>query len=150
MLPTIPPSFEGDVRSFPYHVSDGGRGPGLAKVSPRRFHVWRDGVLGSLLPTESAILVSRDMGDFLAAEANRAWRTETVTVFDPPATEIHDYVELLVDDEIRPGALPSDVSGKRLWRYGPNHLFVSPDLMDSIRARFPDLTFSLGFSGFAG
>src|SRR4051794_21005141 len=91
MLPTVPPSFKGDVRSFPYHVSDGGGGPGLAKVSPRRFHVWRDGVLGSILPTESAILVSRDVGDFLAAEANRAWRTETVTVFDPPATEIHDY-----------------------------------------------------------
>ena len=106
--------------------------------------------MGSILPTASAIVVSRDVGDFLAAEANRGWHAETVTVFDPPATEIHDYVELLVDNEIRPGALPADVSGKRLWRFGSNHLFVSPDLMDSIRARFSDLTFSLGFSGFAG
>ena len=126
------------------------RCPGIAKVSPGRFHIWRDGVLGSMLPTASAILVSRDLGAFLSAEANGRWHTEAVIVFDPPAHEIDGYVELVVEDEIRPGSLPSDVSGKRLWRYGSNHLFVSPDLMDSIQAPFPDLTFSIGFSGLAG
>jgi hypothetical protein len=146
----VPPGLTGNARSFPYFMSDEGRGPRLAKVSPGRFHIWQSGALGSILPTASAILVSSALATFLREEAQAGWRSEPVVVFDPPATEIQDYVELTIDSEIGPESLPSDVSGKRLWRYGPNHLFVSPALMDAIRERFPDLTFSMGLGTFAG
>ena len=148
--------FDGDANAFPYSVHyrplqpSGDSPPGIAKLEDGRFHVWRSGALGILLPTASAILVSRDFASALAAETNVGWHVREVTIRDPPNSEIRGYVELVVDEELEPHSLPSDVSGKRVWRFGLNYLFVSPELAKVLGARFPDLSFARGFSGFAG
>ena len=147
---SIPRGFQGDARAFPYAVGAGSQSASIAKLDVGRFHLYRSGDLTNLLPTPSAILASRDLADLLASEAPEGFRVREVTILDPPHGEVAGYVELLIDREIEPDSLPQDVSGKRVWRYGPNYLFVSPELAEIVGARFPDLTFSMGFSRFAG
>jgi hypothetical protein len=141
---------DGDSRALPYSVEPTGRSAGIFKLGPGRFHVWRPGALGSLLDAAAAILVSRDLADALAAETRAGWRSTEATIFDPQTGDLPGYVELLVDAELGLDALPADVSGKQVWRYGLNTLFVSPDLVSLLGPRFSDLRFSAGFSGFAG
>jgi hypothetical protein len=146
----IPMRFGDDTRTVPYCVeSQVEHPPGIAKLAAGRFHVWRSGDLTSVLSTASAILVSRALADVLASHAEVGWQRREITIVDPPDGEVSGYVELIVDQEIAPDALPSDVSGKRVWRYGADNLFVSPELAGILAARFPDLTFSAGISVFA-
>jgi len=152
----VPRGFESRANTKPYSVqyrasqTSAGRPPGIAKLEEGRFHVWRCGALGTFLPTASAILVSREFASALAAETKAGWRLREVTIRDPPNSEIAGYVELVVEQAIEPHALPPDVSGKQVWRYGLNHLFVSRELATVLSPRFPDLFWSLGFSWFAG
>jgi hypothetical protein len=142
--------FEDQANAQPYSVhyrpsqASAERPPGVAKLEEGRFHVWRSGALGTFLPTASAILVSRGFASALDAETKAGWRIREITILDPPNGEIAGYVELVVDDEIGPHTLPRDVSGKRVWRYRLNSLFVSPELANVLSPLFPDLGFSLG------
>jgi hypothetical protein len=141
--------FEGDERAVPYFVDAGGNPASIAKLDIGRFHLYRSGDLTHLLPTPSAILVSRDVAALLTSQVPAGCRVHEVTILDPPNGEVAGYVELLIDAELEPASLPQDVSGRQVWRYGPNHLFVSPDLAEIISARFPDFTLSMGFLRFA-
>jgi hypothetical protein len=149
-MPPLWIEFDFETAALPICIEPSGDHPGIAKLGEGRFHIWRSGTLGALLSTASAILVSRAFADVLAAETTVGWRIREVTIVDPPAREISGYVEVLVDEELAPGSLPSNLSGKRVWRFGPNHLFASPELAKILGARFPDLLLSLGFSRFAG
>jgi hypothetical protein len=147
---SIPRGFRGDANAFPYSVEAAGDRPGIAQMAEGRFHVWRSGALGNLLPTASAILISRDLAGFLSAETIGGWVVREITIVDPPDGEIRGYVQLVIANELTPDSLPLDVSGNQLWRFGTNHFFVSPDLGRTLATRFDDLLFSLGFSRFAG
>jgi hypothetical protein len=146
----IPEGFEVDERALPCSVEAGGRPASIAKLDIGRFHLYRSGDLTHLLPTPSAILVSHDVAALITSQVQGGCRVREITILDPPNGEVTGYVELLIDAELGPASLPQDVSGKQVWRYGPNHLFVSPDLAEMVSAGFPDLRLSQGFSRFAG
>ena len=149
MVP-ISRGFDGDAPALPYSVESGGRPASIARLEIGRFHLYRTGDLTHLLPTPSAILVSRDLAALLTSQTPAGCRVREVTILDPPNGEVAGYVELLIDAELERASPPPDVSGKQVWHYGPNHLFVSPELAEIISARFPDLVLSRGFSRFAG
>src|SRR5688572_5345582 len=152
MLPEVPASFAGDCRSFPYFAHDGGASAGIARVRPGYFHIFRPGGLGTVLHTASAILVSQELANLFTSIVPSGWNRQEAVIRDPASgSEMRDrYVEIVIDNEIAPESLPEDVSGMKVWRYGQGSLFVSPALMDAMRGGLPGLSFSMGFSGFAG
>ena len=147
MFPVIPPSFKGDPRRYPYYAYLGGDSARVAMLKPRYFHIYRPGPLGTIIPAPTAILVSRQLAEVFAATLKDGWQRREAILWDPAsATENREtHVELVIDTEIGPEAMPDDVSGMRLWRYGERYLFVSPELMDLIQGSFKDVSFSMGF-----
>jgi hypothetical protein len=137
-------------QTVPYLVGCRGQHPGIAKLECDRFHLYRSGDVGNLLSTPSAILVSRDLGRALLSQVETGCRVREIVILDPPNGELAGFVELTVDAELDPDALPVNVSRRRVWQYGSSYLFVSPDLVPILSALFSDLTFSMGFALFAG
>jgi hypothetical protein len=152
MLPVIPPNFKGDPRCYPYYAYFGGDSARVAMLRPGYFHIYRPGVLGSIVPAPTAVLVSRELAEMFESVVSGGWQRRAATLWDPASsTENHEqHVELVVDAEIGPDSLPKDVSGMKLWRSGGRYLFVSPDLMELVKGSFKDVSFSMGFWTFLG
>jgi hypothetical protein len=112
----VPEGFDGDVDTVPYSVGPAYGSPRLARLEEGRFHIWESGVLGHLLDTASAILISRELASVLATEVKDGWRFREVTILDLPDREIPGYVELLVDAEMTPSSL--SFSGGFSWFAG--------------------------------
>jgi hypothetical protein len=152
MLPEVPSLFVGDRRGFPYFAYDPVSSAGVSRVRPGYFHIFRPGELGTIVHTAVSIVVNQELANLFTKVVPSGWSRQEAVIRDPASwTEIRDrYVEIVVDTEVTPQALPQDVSGMKVWRYGQGALFVSPELMDAIKAGFPEVSFSIGFSGFAG
>ena len=118
-----------------------------------RFHLVRPGPLTALFYGGDHILVSEPLAAVLrdtCAHCLELHRTEIVQVASGESFGI--YYEVRPHEELTPEDIDRvSASGFHAWHFRRAHLFVSPEVAERIRQRrFDDISFSPGFSRFAG
>jgi hypothetical protein len=123
------------------------------RLQDGRFHLMWTGLLGNLFYGSRYILASEPFADLL--------RSSCVSCLDLRPTELVQatnrdtlgiYYEIMPHTEISPENVKRvPTSGLHAWHFHQTHLFISPQLAQLIRKLgFNDLSFSPGFSCFAG
>ena len=123
------------------------------RLSDGRFHLVKPGPLADLFYGGGHILASEVFAGVLretCAHCLDLRRTELVQIATGEIFGI--YYEVLPHDEFTPDDIDRvPALGFHAWHFQRAHLFVSPTVAEVIRQRgFDDLSFSPGFSRFAG
>jgi hypothetical protein len=118
-----------------------------------RFHLFKSGPLVNLFHGGDHILVSEAFAAVLRDTCSHCLDLRSTELVQVATGEtLGNYYEVLPRDEFTPEDVDTARSlGFHAWHFRREHLFVSSEVAERIRQRgFDDLSFSPGFSQFAG
>jgi len=124
-----------------------------ARLQDGRFHLIRTGLLGNLFYGSRYILASEPFADLLRSSCDSCLDLRSTELVQATSRDTFGvYYEIMPHAEITPENVKMvSNSGLHAWHFHQTHLFVSPGLARLIRKQeFDDLSFSPGFSRFAG